>query len=411
MDSSTSGNWNRQPTRTKTKSCFAMNATSGAYQAYMSDEVVERECLTGYRGKRIPGHLHPCIHTKEKWVGVRSPLSWNGTSYIVQDVPSGVCSGSPLGMAYTTAMGAAGAANLRTQLSGQMTVGVNLPVFLIESAQILLILPQVLKAASGIASSLGTKLSKEIGYGANGPVGFTRRARTFLKESANVHLLNSFGVQPLIQDIKTMWNITTTTHEHLKRLQKLDEQTWSSFSAGYSPAEPLTLTPFSAMRKASTQGITQDIIAKELRCRVHAHIRKNGPLPQDTISQLTRQYTGFRSPFTTLWELCPFSFALDWVYSVGDLAQNLDSKLQQFGEEPFLQTRRLCWTSQAYAVRRFKATKILGIPGDYELGTLIQSEFRRGLNLPIYAGESASLQNIGMRQVGLSTSLILQRVA
>lgn len=415
MDASTTARWASPATKLVRKSCFIFNERTGSFPAFISDLVVEREALSGYRGRRIPNAMHPCIHTKERWIGRQITMNSGADRYKAQDVPRGLGGSTPLGMEYSTAMGADGAATLRSQLAGNMTPAVSLPVFAIELPQTLMLYKQIFKAASNIVRAIGPKVASGLGARLlhNGAVEYvprTRRARNFIREAANVHLMEAFGVQPLIQDIMKMWNTSSATHEHLKRLKALDKDSWSPFSAGYTPSSPMTLTPFVYMSKGSVTGLQQEIIESSLGCRVHAQIRPNGPLPQDAISKFTNDYLGLRSPFSVLWELKSFSFVLDWVLPVGDIAQNLDSALQHWGETPFLQTRRLCWTSMARATRNFTcSTYYTGQP--QFLGTLIQSEFRRGLGLPVYEPRSISAAGIGMNQVALSTSLIIQKLA
>lgn len=415
MDASTTARWASPATKLVRKSCFIANERNGSFPAAISDEVVEREALSGYRGKRIPNAMHPCIHTKERWIGRQMTMNYGADRYKAQDVPDGLGGNVPLGMAYTTAMGADGAAALRDQLSGNMTPAASLPVFAIELPQTLMLYKQISKTASNIVRAIGPKIASELGArllrsGAVEYVPRSKRARNFLKEVANVHLIEAFGVQPLIQDIMKMWNTGSATHEHLKRLKNLDKDSWSPFSAGYTPSDPMSLTPFIRMKKGSALGIQQEIVESSLACRVHAHIRPNGPLPQDVISKFTKDYLGLRSPFAVLWELKSFSFVLDWVLPAGDLAQNLDSALRHWGEAPFLQTRRLCWTSMARATRNFTCSSYY-VPQPQFLGTLIQSEFRRGLGLPVYVPGSLSTAGVGVNQIALSTSLLIQKLA
>lgn len=384
--------------------------------AFGQSYVTGFEKLDGYRGKRFPNSMHPCTHTRVKFVPTPIDITVpNGSRVIGTDCPRDIASGSGL-LSFDSIMSYEAASNLTAQLTGQMQQGYSLPMLLLEAGQTLSLGKQIYSTAKAICKVLG-KASSEVGVRmlANGQHQFTSHGsagRTFLREAANVHLLEAFGISPLIKDLRAMWNSSSAIHEYMKQLRALDESSWSPFNAQYSPVDGLRILEPVYTMKGACSSIEVDVQDKSLTASVHAQIRPNGPLPEDVISKAALDYAGMRNPFQgVLWEVKSFSFVVDWIIPVNSAFGRLDDAVKSFGEEPYLQCRRLCWTATARHVSDLYALDYLGIPGKrVKLGRINSSEFRRGIGLPSPSIGSASLQGYGLRQAALSTSLVLQRL-
>lgn len=278
---------------------------------------------------------------------------------------------------------------------GAMPTNVNLLVNAAEFASVKTLVPQILK--------IGRNLIRN------------KLGRRSLKELANGHLLHSFGIRPLITDIKGFLNIRSAVQDRIRELERrnlhkvrLVKRTGlrSISSSGYSGT-------FSALpdHLVTYQGKVEGTVEGTVSCECSAFYNTASPGSQ---CKLWASALGLSTPLQSIWELIPFSFVFDWFVPIGDTFQRLEDKLG-FSETAASYTL----TDFAYSKTTKTVAKAYGhvTSTDYpawtgravKCPTFKAKAYVRALGIPAY-GQLIPPFGWSVNKSALSLSLIAQKV-
>lgn len=302
---------------TRTLTTDATGAVLARYEAVRSSSYTLSEISDvggAYRGQK------PCEHTRIQmndcsFTLPRAKRSDQNTFYEI-DVASVWSHYSTLGVGgfsmpdlqfgrtpyYTDALN-----ELMRDASGAMPASVNLVVNAVEFASVKTLIPQIFKIG-------GNLLKNKLG-------------RKSLKELANGHLLYSFGVVPLISDIKGLLNVRKSVQKRICELEarncrtvritkRCAPDTQSSTYSGSFSVYPEHLVNY--------QGTVEATIGGAVSADCTAFYNTASPESQ---CKLWASALGLSTPLQSIWELIPFSFVWDWFVPIGSTFQRLEDKL------------------------------------------------------------------------------------
>lgn len=277
--------------------------------------------------------------------------------------------------------------------SGAMPLSANLVVNAIEFASVKTMIPQAVKSAREI-------LRRKLG-------------RLTLREMANEHLLYSFGVKPLITDIKGILNVRQKVKNRISELQRRSGRSVRISVRGPVVEDSIPASgscyPDEANHKIYWSGTWLVTTQTALSADVTSFF------VNDAASQvkLWSSALGLSSPLSSIWELIPFSFVADWLLPIGDTFSRLEDKL---GLHETVRSHSL--TNFVYSTRQTASLNASGhvastnYPGwgglEIRIPTLKESQYNRGLGIP--AAEMIPPVGWSLNRTALSLSLIAQKV-
>lgn len=262
----------------------------------------------------------------------------------------------------------------------------------IEFGQLKSIIPGACKAARKIIKS-----------------GFSKKS---LKELASQHLAYSFGVAPLVGEIKGLLSIRQTIRARIKQLEARNgvvTQIRKRESVKY--AEP----GFYARGNSDTgHRIEQDGEWEiDAQACLSASCRSFFVNDGRSQAQLVSQALGLGTPLSTIWELIPFSFVADWLLPIGDSFAKLESKIMdpQVVRHVFL--NNFVWSiKQKGAVILETTVRSKAYPGwdglKLQNSTVQNVQYLRGVGVP--PANLIPPIKWSVNRTALSISLVLQRV-
>lgn len=285
--------------------------------------------------------------------------------------------------------------SLHRDATGAMPLSANLVVNAVELSSVKTLIPQ----AIGIAKKI---LAQGL-------------AKKSLKELANGHLLYSFGVKPLITDIKALLNIRKKVRQRIAQLEARNGKTTRLAARG---AVLTTTVPTSYAMNLTSTARAVDVTGEwrfTSQCTVSADVSSFFVLDNASQCKLWSSALGLSSPLTSIWELIPFSFVADWLLPIGDAFQRVEDKLGMHETVRSVKVRNYTWSSKHVA-------KLMNCSGTVRMSSVVPGW--RGLRLPGPSGSYTSYtrgQGIpaspvltapsgwGINRVALSVSLILQK--
>jgi hypothetical protein len=140
-----------------------------------------------------------------------------------------------------------------------------------------------------------------------------------LRRAANIHAGYNFGVSPLLGDVATIANILTTVRDRLEWLRRnRNRYVRIGASTRYSISEQTSLGGFGFASYSPGVGLVRTAQRGTLTCT--ARVKQNFPWLDDWEGWVRGVIgtAGFNKPMTTVWELTPFSFIVDYFVPVGE---------------------------------------------------------------------------------------------
>ena len=342
---------------------------------------------------------NPCIHSRfyvDKFAA-SFPRAWNpDRSVFVQyfdtdmhaygEIPVPTCPS----VSFTDALD-----SLHRDATGAMPLSANLVVNAVEISSLKTLIPQ----AIGIAKKI---LAQGL-------------AKKSLKELANGHLLYSFGVKPLITDIKALLNIRKKVRQRIAQLEARNGKTIRLAARG---AVLTTTVPTSYAMNTTSTARAVDVTGRwqfTSQCTVSADVSSFFVLDNASQCKLWSSALGLSSPLTSIWELIPFSFVADWLLPIGDTFQRVEDKLGMHETIRSVNITNYTWSTKHVAkltncsgtvrtssvVPDWRGLRLPGPGGSY-------SSYTRGQGIPASPVLTAP-SGWGINRVALSVSLILQK--
>jgi hypothetical protein len=146
--------------------------------------------------------------------------------------------------------------------------------------------------------------------------------RNVYTRAASTNVMYQFGIAPLVGDVVKLWNFTDQVDRRVKEITRLagPRGLRRTVSIGSYSAQQRNLAVFCQSNIAT---IRKDFdVNTVVDLRAHARWKTSMP-PQDllvphTMRALARQAVlGLTVDFSTLWELIPWSWLIDWGSNVG----------------------------------------------------------------------------------------------
>lgn len=235
--------------------------------------------------------------------------------------------------------------------------------------------------------------------------------RQLVGEGSNAYLLNEFGIKPLISELEGMF---VSFKPALKRLEFLRQTQGSAFTAHYSKVEQVILAD-------------QDWGLADGVCMGTSHIWLRGlqgeikytatARVKNTLRGLDRCDAGLKTILAALgaqnlvvflWDLVPFSFVIDWNYSL-DAALKRYFTLSPFGGE--LKIIRSCTSLKCEISGSLYVEGPDLVDGPLSLGRVIKHSYERENGIRADLNWFKPFESLAPKQLGLLTALVSQRVA
>lgn len=277
--------------------------------------------------------------------------------------------------------------------SGAMPLQANLVVNAAELASLRELLPQACNIARQVVRS--------------------KFGRKSLKELANGHLLYSFGVKPLITDIKGILAVRQNVKRRIAELERRSNRSVRITVRG--PVSTGTLSTTYARGTASTGRRVTCNTTWEWSEQLCLSASVTSFFVNDASSQikLWSSALGLSSPLSSIWELIPFSFVADWLLPIGDQFAKVERKLglhetvRNHSLTDYVWSRKTTCKGRGSSVST--STFVPSWNGlKHSYGGLSQTTYSRGSGIPA----SALVPPIGwsVNRTALSISLILQKI-
>lgn len=189
---------------------------------------------------------------------------------------------------------------------GAMPLSANMVVNAIEAASLKTLVPSLLQGFRSIAKNkLGRKSAKDL---------------------AGSHLAYSFGLAPLISDFRSFLDVRGAVNKRMKELLRRNGQT-SRISVRGSPVSGTSVTTYRPY--VGTGGTHTSVTDWDYLCipAVSAEITSFFIGANSEAWKLYSSALGLSSPLTSVWELVPFSFVIDWFVPIGDAFMRVEDKI------------------------------------------------------------------------------------
>jgi hypothetical protein len=355
--------------------------------------------IDGYRGPRKgAGPSHPCVQNEYR----TSPVSYE--AHVINNTYQYGLSESGLYPVGVEILGGVGCAakitgtaapdpdstqRLVDGLMGEIPSTVSLPNLILE-------LPQSLNLWNDLAAPVRSMMSHRSGT-------TRQRIRRMAKDGANASLAESFGLIPLVQDIKALWNLSNTVQTRRDKFLSIPTS-WTKFRKQVSAEASYYVradgsSPSWHYSAGSCAASCQMWITGKMQRTRQEDATLTRDLAMDTVN-ITR-------PLDVLWEATPFSFVVDWFLPVGRYLHTLN-RGKMFGSlavENVCTHKRVNATGLLYCdIAPHTALPLSGGP----IAFMSHKGYIRDLGFP---GIDVQVSMPGIRQSILGASLILQRTA
>lgn len=368
----------------------------GALTVNVRDYYSSYESISGYRGPRQPGYMHPVTHTKNRStllpvqnLGPANSDPWESVVNGKYPISAGA---SPDGGCYVycnamVELSALEKRELTKLMCGDIPTLVSVPNMILE-------IPQTLT----LWSDLRDPLLRALDLSTKKNTGLRRRA----KHGANSLLSQQFGLLPLIGDLTTLMTSAKTVHSEVKRITALPKE-WASSSK----ALPLSyLKNIVHLSPGQIQAQLADVSVHATATVHYKHrLSRVLPPPAELARQVSRDLFGFSNPLEVLWEATPFSFVADWFYPVGDYLSELN-RSELTGS---MQIKDICTCVSVEARGTVEVIYVSGPP--QPASAFVCKQFKRTLGLPSSTSSLDDLMIPGLRQSVLGGALLLQKYA
>lgn len=160
---------------------------------------------------------------------------------------------------------------------------------------------------------------------------FSRKPKSLgdlVKKVSSAHLAWKFGIVPLTQTLLSLISATNRVDKHLEKLRAINESQQLNFTVTMIPSDTSRILSESAVYAHSSQSNAQVRCRQTLKTRttIKAHFRTS--VRYDTSDALRTRLLwdacGVTNIVGTVWDLVPWSFVIDWFFSVSDFCAQLD---------------------------------------------------------------------------------------
>jgi hypothetical protein len=175
----------------------------------------------------------------------------------------------------------------------------------------------------------------------------SRNIRSAFGQSSNLYLFYSFGIAPLIADMKKInKGIKSLKHDLDEMIRLHDKPVRVSAQAkGDIDPNPLFVAP--GYGADGTTGFWKyNVRAESAKLLVGLRGRRNVEYQSDAFKKLHYVISRYvaTGPASFAWERIPFSFVVDWFVDLSSIVDALDNALTGFGR-----TIDDCWVSEKYS--------------------------------------------------------------
>lgn len=226
-----------------------------------------------------------------------------------------------------------------------------------------------------------------------------KRKRRASVAAANTVLAAEFGLMPLIDDLHTLLNLSQTLQKHCNKLAKVPKTGWQHMT--YSLGGSATAGVFGSG--------SSDVSFTDYQTRASgmawARVQAISGVPPTPPLSMYADALGLGNVAGAVWEATPFSFVVDWFYSVGD---KLDSMSHQFSNAQLRVKEAGHWTkTETSASVRWNSYRMPdGVNYKPICGTALGQSFVRAPGIPT---STEAFKAAGLRQGILGGMLVLQR--
>lgn len=267
----------------------------------------------------------------------------------------------------------------------------------------------------GLCRQIGAilaKLRNILNVAGFGP--FRRKGKTLreiVKALADAHLINQFGIQPLLDELQGLFVSFEPLWSRVKFLQRTQGQV---FMARYSESIGFTKPDLMLGTADGTSMGTSKLWMRQ--CQGEAKYTAVGRI-KNQLTGLDRASAGVSSLLASLggqnaivflWDLVPFSFVIDWNYSV-DSALKRYFTLNPFGGHLKVLSATSSIKTSANAVITVEGDQLTG--GPMKFGTISKGSYERLLGIRADLNWFKPFSVLTPQQLGLLSALVTQRLA
>lgn len=207
-----------------------------------------------------------------------------------------------------------------------------------------------------------------------------RSFRDLVKRLAGTDLMWKFAVEPLASDIEKLRGVTETFVEHVKKLRARNN------AEDFLPFKVTTSSYYDerfVYGDSAMLSVAQPQFKLVASCRKTVFSRcKATYKTSDVVAVSTLlQSMGFYDVFQTAWDLTPYSFLIDWIVDLGDVAQWLDQHIVHNSPLEKLTVLEDAWMTSEQRIKAMltgMTVKPGSLPGATVTNVRVSGGFNRG---------------------------------
>lgn len=230
---------------------------------------------------------------------------------------------------------------------------------------------------------------------------------------AGVYLAYSFGVAPLISDMKKLSSELGNTAKRMKAASENQRrEVTKRKSCGGKIVFASHLAP-GGVREYNSSAYVRRFLVENAQprwcCTVRGSVSEshNSVMMNGLLTDLKR--FGSTGPATLAWELIPFSFVVDWFLDLREITNRIDNLVT--GDRKAV--RDISFSEKLDVVGSYKVRRTMDnyIPGDSD-AVLAFTRFKYYRRIPVTSYNKVGLSGrFGKKQLSLSAALLHQKVA
>jgi hypothetical protein len=218
---------------------------------------------------------------------------------------------------------------------------------------------------------------------------FDRKSLT--KTAGNNFLAFEFGVLPMVSDIKAIVNMSEAVDKRIKHLISVNgRSTRLSFSREQVYEEPVTfwknfMNPLDTVYSGDANGVVFSRQSAKVTFKCGGSLFQDLTDLEDSASKLKALVasSGFNKPARVVWNAIPYSFVVDWFFSLGKLLDTLS--VQPFGGEYRVDRVGYSTIEESTWIATVKHQSTGTIVGNPTLGTVHAKRYTRKSGFPAYS--------------------------
>lgn len=204
-----------------------------------------------------------------------------------------------------------------------------------------------------------------------------RNFKELVKQLAGTDLMWKFAVEPLSQDLQKLAGVTENFVKHVQKLRaRNDAEDWLPYKVTTSSYFDERLVTGGKAGWLYPRYKMTSTCRKTVFARCKATYKTSDVV---AVSSLL-QSMGFYDVFQTAWDLTPYSFLIDWIVDLGDVAQWLDQNIVHNNPLEKLTVLEDAWMTSEQRIKAIVQSMVMASSGNLPGARIVAQRVSGGFN-------------------------------